>query len=662
METQLIYGVIQLTNKDYNPIYISNLNTIVENNTNKLIYKFPFAENKKFYHISLKFKKYLYKKIYQPLTKSFTKILCGKQYDIMLNINLRFLLSNNIHSKHALSNLFTYLYKIQLRNILQKKNYNYDHSNINYLIYSKEATKSYIIPWFYFSLGKDYFYNFKEKNICHTSTIKKINFKNSGGIIETNNIYNVVSVLKHNKKYSRKKTLIICPKKMINFWDNYDVIYYQDLGKIHVKGLKIKNYKRVILHECYVLNLPLIKKIIRSINVDCVWVINSLPINFYFDENKNSSVNNLFCYLNIWLNFNEITKDKYKIDSLKYIYTNFNDCYFIVKYPQKIHNYIMIKPSNIEQQIYNFYIKTYNNWIDNLTNDPNNIYSLCSKKRNKYVLSKIFTSIILLSTVILNKTSMDYYFHDKIEKILSACEVTKKQLDICYNKYKYADQITYIKLTQQDIIDVHEIIDDIKKKKINIDKIVSNYTRYNKNKYYEKSEETCPICYSEEEIIKTKLICGHDVCLECIMNILPNSKSCPICNEYINLKKMVIVSDDKESDLMNYLQNINSNTLILTNIPIDINPIFNKVNIINFTRKNVHKNLLKMKKIKQIIILTTPIKYMTNKDLLLLDKIIGYFLLFNNVSTTNITMQYKNLENFTEPKCDNSFDNCSIYY
>ncbi|AGF85214.1 hypothetical protein QJ854_gp568 [Moumouvirus goulette] len=121
METQLIYGVIQLSNKDYDPIYVINLNTIVEYNTNKLIYKFPFTENKKFFYISLKFKKYLYKKIYQPLTKTYIKILCGKQYDIILNLKISNLLLNNIYSKRARNKLFSCLYKIQLQNILQKK-------------------------------------------------------------------------------------------------------------------------------------------------------------------------------------------------------------------------------------------------------------------------------------------------------------------------------------------------------------------------------------------------------------------------------------------------------------------------------------------------------------------------------------------------------------
>ncbi|AGC02052.1 RING domain-containing protein [Acanthamoeba polyphaga moumouvirus] len=556
METQLIYGVIQLSNKNYNPIYIANLNAIIENNTNKLVYKFPFTENKKFYYISLKFKKYLYKKIYQPLTKTYSKILYGKQYDIILNLNLSHLLLNNIHSKRARSNLFIYLYKIQLRNILQKKTYYCDHKNIKTFIHSKELIKPYIIPWYYFTLGKNYYYNFRDKNIYHSSTIKKINFKNYGGIIETNNINSMVTILKNSKKYSRKETLIICPKNMLNIWTNYDIIYYQDLDTISIKNLKIKNYKRVILHECYVIDLPFVKKIIRNIKINCVWIINSLPINFYFNEMKNSSINNLFSYLNIWLNFNENIKNKYKIDSIKHIYTNFNDSYFIVKYPEKIHTSLIIKPSNIEQLIHDFYLKNYNNWIDNLTNNPNNIYSSCSKEKNKLIMSKIFNSIILLSTVVLNKDSINFYFHDKIKRILQACETTKNQLDICYNKYKYADQITYIKLTQQDIIDINEIMDDIKKKKKNIDKIISNYTRYSKNEHYEKFDEKCPICYGDEEIIKTKLICGHDVCLECIMNILPNSKYCPICNEFINLKKVAIISNNEESELMNLFKNI----------------------------------------------------------------------------------------------------------
>ncbi|AGF85215.1 hypothetical protein QJ854_gp567 [Moumouvirus goulette] len=441
----------------------------------------------------------------------------------------------------------------------------------------------------------------------------------------------------------------------------YDVVYYQDLESIRIKNLKIKNYERVILHECYVIDLPIIKKIIRSIKINCIWIINSLPIKFYFNEIKNSSINNLFSYLNIWLNFSETVKNKHKIDAVKHIYTNLNDSYFIMKYPEKIYTTLPIKPSNIEQLIHDFYIKIYNNWINNLTNNPNNIYSSCSKEKNKLIKTKIFNSIILLSTAVINKETINIFFHEKVKKILQACEKTKNQLENCYNKYKYADQITYIKLTQQDIININEIMDDIKKK-INVDKIISNYTRYNRNEHYKIFDEKCPICYGEEEIIKTKLICGHDVCLECIMNIIPNSKYCPICNEYINLNKIAIITNEKESDLIKLLNDTEKNTLILTNISINTNYLSNEINIINFTKNNTYTKILQINNIKNIIVLTTPKKYMSKKDIYLLDKIISHYEIFNKLDVKNIILQYENSEFYCELKNNSSTNNCSIYY
>ena len=68
------------------------------------------------------------------------------------------------------------------------------------------------------------------------------------------------------------------------------------------------------------------------------------------------------------------------------------------------------------------------------------------------------------------------------------------------------------------------------------------YERYLKNVTQNSFDDnSCPVCYIDDKFIKTKLICGHIVCLDCIMHTISHTKRCPICNELINIKKIAII-------------------------------------------------------------------------------------------------------------------------
>ncbi|AFX92671.1 putative ring finger protein [Megavirus courdo11] len=44
-------------------------------------------------------------------------------------------------------------------------------------------------------------------------------------------------------------------------------------------------------------------------NIECIWIVNTLPFKYYFNDNNISSINNIFSFLNIWLDLNTNKKN-----------------------------------------------------------------------------------------------------------------------------------------------------------------------------------------------------------------------------------------------------------------------------------------------------------------------------------------------------------------
>ncbi|AZL89264.1 ring finger protein,ANK-FNIP containing [Megavirus baoshan] len=669
MKSQLVYNVIHLQNKNIDPIYIPSLGIIVDNISGKLIHKLSINNKNKYYNIELIFCNYQYAKIYEPfndlLNKSYSKYIYSKKYNIVLNLNIKNLLGQSIQSKKARIKLCDHLYIIQLRNIIKNKNYEIKINKLNYYIKNHELICGYIIPWYYIDIGKEYYFNFKDKNIYHNKLIKKIKFKRKGGIIETNNAFDVISKIISNNEYEKNKTLIIMPNNMINTYNDIKIVYHENIIDLQNKSY---DYDRIIIHECNISFLMVIKKLLNNINIECVWIVNTLPFKYYFDDNNISSINNIFSFLNIWLDFNTNKKKLYKIDVIKYIFMEFNNKYAIINYNLDKIKYLTFNASKTEQYIHDEYMKHYNHWLLNLTNDPDNKYSFCNKKKNNIIKSKIYNSLIILSFSNIPKNQVNDFFEPKIITTINASNNAKHNIDLLINKYHSANRISFLKFGQYDIIDFQEIISNLNENKKKIETVLSNYNRYNKSKQYNEILIDCPICYGSENLIQTKLICGHTICLDCILNILPNSKKCPICNEHINIKKIAIIHSNINtiSSFYNHFTNLDKNSIILTNIMLGKKLPFCNAIILNITQNNFSSKLSlikSMKIISNIIIITTPNNITSKYDRIFLDKIICNIKLFHNqVNIYKIDLNFNNSCFGSSQKNNNQIQELSQIY
>ncbi|ANB50701.1 hypothetical protein [Powai lake megavirus] len=664
MKSQLVYNVLHLKNKNADPIYIPNLGIIVDNISGKLIHKLSINNMNQYYNIELQFCNYQYSKIYEPLNhifyKSYSKYVVGKKYNIVLNLNITNLIGQNIQSKKARVKLCDYLYIIQLRNIIKNKNYQIKPNKLDLFIKNHESSHDYMIPWHYIDIGKEYYFNFKNKNIYHNKSIKRIKFKRKGGIIETNNVSNVISKILSNDKYDKNKTLVIMPNNMINIYDDSTkTLHYEDIFNLQNESCK---YDRIILHECNITFLTSIKNLIKNMNIKCVWIVNTFSFKHYFGDNNISSINNIFSFLNLWLNLNINKKKFHKIDVIKYIFTEFNNKYAIINYNLNTIKYLTFNASKIEQHIHDEYMKHYDHWLLNLTNDPNNKYSYSSKKKNNVIKSKIYNSLIILSLSNISKNQIIDFFKPKIVTTINASNNAKHNIIKLINKYQSANQISFLRFGQYDIIDLQEIVSNLHENKKKIETVLSNYNRYNKFKQCNEILVDCPICYGSENLTQSKLICGHTICLDCILNILPNSKKCPICNEHINVKKIAIIHSDTNTDssFSNYFANLDKNSIILTNIMIGKKLPFCPAAILNICQNNFNSILVSIKSMKiinNIVILTTPDNITPKYDKIFIEKIICHIkLFFGQINVYKIQINF-NDSCFEEESQNNKYDN-----
>src|SRR5690606_9658656 len=107
----------------------------------------------------------------------------------------------------------------------------------------------------------------------------------------------------------KRRTLIILPTNMTKLWPKYHKITFDELlglKQSSIKNLKRKNFIRIIIHECHIQFLAAIKNLVDKICCNTVWIINSLPLRYYFSVDKTPeklNINDLATLTNLWLNF-----------------------------------------------------------------------------------------------------------------------------------------------------------------------------------------------------------------------------------------------------------------------------------------------------------------------------------------------------------------------
>jgi hypothetical protein len=637
MEVKLPYCTIILDNITIDPVYLPKTGSIIDRNTQKMISQFRILEITKYFRFGLEFDKYKYANYYNPKNNGYHKIVIGKFYEIYLYLNLSEVV-NCCNTKPKLYEKITYyLIVAQLKEIEERKKYSIDEKYIDHFIENRKANTMYLVPWYYFYLNDNYSFDLKKHKLVESKYVPKIDFERKGGIIETNDVSRLINDIMF-KKVNKSNTLIILPENMLNIWPReYQKMSYNNL--IHVCRKKSFEYfKRkpdtLVVHECHYRVLILVKKIADMMRCSYIWVINSLPLRYYFVDYgtssckhvpKNLGISDLSSLSNLWMNFSNSNKKIYKNEIIRLILTKLNQYYVILKYERKYQipkNILQMVP--FEHEVYNMIERHYNNWKNKLSNDHNNIFSFTTKEKNTIIESKIFNCSIQVATSVVRRDDIIHLFARKIKNYASKNTKLYSKIKELVCNYYYPCHSEY----------VDKKIEMICSKIKTANQRIRNYQSYiDKNVYVSLDDKNCPICYSHENLIMTKLICGHNVCLECIINSLAYSNRCPMCNEYVTLDKISVVLEtipNYSSNIIKYIKNISTPTVILTNMD-GLNNISSKVvKIINLMEPDVVTKILKYSNFRNVIIATTPKKTISKNIKNELEQIIGYFRLLDN--------------------------------
>ncbi|BCS83275.1 putative ring finger protein [Cotonvirus japonicus] len=613
------FRIIHVNKKNVNLYYDTTNGFIIDKINNKIIYKLKKRESSYYYYFKLEFDTFKYKTIYQPKTQTYKKIVCGSIYNFNIYLNLVNLIKNNI-DKCINQIISYYLTIIQIRQFKSNKKYLCD--NILLFLQSRIDKNIKLIPWNFFALTDRIAFDLKNKNFVDSKNSQNCVFKKRGCIIETNNIIKLINDIEN--KIPPEKTLIIIPTGMINYWSNNNVINFDKLlksAKNNFKNLELGDITSIIIHECYIQYIPLIKNVMNNTPLcEYIWMVNTLPLKYYISSKDNIhgkfNVNNLSKLTNIWANFTTDNKKSSKTELIKFLTCSFNEIYIKYNYALRTYNIKSINLTNFESSIYQTFNKFYFDWKSKLSNDKNNIYSFSTKQKNYDIESRIYDSVLTLCMSVIPDIEVQNFFSKYINKILSANRICIEKINELQQNYKTLRKTSYQKFNDKSIIDFKYIIKDLSDNKNKILTSIKNREKYLTKGFYDAyTEEKCPVCYSDD-MINTKLICGHNVCLECTLNILPNTKSCPLCAESININKMVIIRDsipEYTSNIVKFFDKIHNNNTIIVSDLFELSNLLQKnLNILNINDFYIVEKIFSYHDIEKIIIVTLPKHLMRN--------------------------------------------------
>ena len=639
METRLLFDTIKINDNYIDPIYIPQTGKIIDRNTGIILYNFIALEVSDFFSFEIVFDAYKYNNYYQPKTDGYKNKMSTRIYNLFLYLNIKSISNATENINGICQKLTYYLTILQIKKLQKKKSYYINDEQIYHFIYHRESNYMYLVSWYHFKINDNFIFDLKKNKITSYDSVHKIIFSRRGGIIETNNVRKLINDNFKIIKKSGAKTLIILPNNMSNLWpDNLKLTYDEllCLTKTDINSLKQKKIKRLIIHECHIQFMTGIKTLIDILQCKLIWIINSLPLRYYFSIEKTPKklkINDLATITNLWLNFSVHSKKKYKTEIIKILLTEFNKYYTIVNYQTPHFSFSTIKlfMNPFEQHIHNEFHKYYTNWKNKLTDDPNNKYSISTIKKNNMIEIRIFNAIVALSMSVTDSQYTYRFFESVIKNILSKILNDDNKIKCLINFYQQINKNNPIEIAglTQILLD----LDD--KTKQNNQKII-NYNRYLKgNVYRSPNNNNCLICYSSDDLIKTILICGHVICLECMFNTLSKSNKCPTCNEFITIQKITVVKDSIQqysSSIVNYFKNLRKSTIILTDLGDLYNILTNseyKINVIDVTKSNVSNKLKKIQKLDNVIIFSAPDDIKNQHACDELSKLINFFQLFN---------------------------------
>uniref|UniRef100_A0A6C0LRP2 RING-type domain-containing protein n=1 Tax=viral metagenome TaxID=1070528 RepID=A0A6C0LRP2_9ZZZZ len=551
-----------------------------------------FNSKKPFFYFTYQFDEYIYENFYYPEMKSFQKKVYKKIYSIMLNIDIEELM--NLDKKIATENIIDvfrslshYLSTINLGKFNKQLKYIIDdEEQLNKFIKNREKKLLYIIrSWKIFPIYNNEYYitldYHANRKVGRIMDGHKLLFKRKGGIIETNDLKQVI-VDNFNHGYN----LVIIPDNFSTIWNckpNSTIITHSDFINMKKNKINIHNkqkWTRIVIHECWIHLLHDLKNLCDIVtNIHSVWIINTLPLIAYFENGKKQvKYADISSVINLWMCLSDTDKKMYTKEIIYSLRIEFPEYYAKIVHDIYFDDSKTIFLNSLEKKIADLFMKFFNSWKNNLINDFTNEYSFAEKKKYDELLINITNSIFTIIFSIEDVEKANKLLGTKIQESIKTLNKIKQQLfylqsDRSFNKFNQLNNVITLN-----------------------DKRIENYNRYEKNLLMEiEDDEVCPICCESGDIIFTKLICGHQICIECIINSLARENECPFCREYINVNNIIVKNNCiMESELKIYLKSLQNDTIILTNLTfftseLSLNPEYSNINFLSGKKKDIEK-------------------------------------------------------------------------
>jgi hypothetical protein len=451
------------------------------------------------------------------------------------------------------------------------------------------------VPLFTTDMKKIY-YDLTTDKIFDTSCSSKkcISFARSGGLIETPDVKQLVDKIQgdEGQKIIPEGILVVVPENLKWLWDDrlidrICVLTQEEI--LEKKKITVSMYEgyTMIIHELYGKLLPTIKRLATAINTTRILVINYLSLDVYFSEPGSLSFENACRLVNLWANWSVPEKEKYCKELKLFIGNQLGNIILTAEMRSKIDSLPLYpyEPSLTEQTITNYCKSVRDTWLEYL--DSKGVSAKKLKSINRNLAAKILSSYHnLLTPEMLNSR-----FTEMHQSSMNILEKLNEKLGIMEKKYRLV-HLTQDEMVRNTVVNLGLFLKTLAKQRQEIKKSLINHQRHLDN-LPGNSLDMCNICYETDNLCLT--VCNHTLCLECGLQTISHTRTCPICREELTLDRFMIIAP-----LTGLFHQIPSDTLIVTDLKINHN-LGRKI----ITVHSISANYQKISKSSSVVFLTS---------------------------------------------------------
>lgn len=512
-----------------NPIYIQTDGMVLDEVTKEIyLTDIAYVPWEPYYSLQLEFDSYVYQETYNLTVDSLQREIREKIYILKIIINLQAISKVTKIIRTVIVQKLSKIIKLVVSNSIRmnRKLASYCVNDIKSHIKAVEENFVQIFPHAFYRLTDKLYLDYIRGTIITNPTIHSKTFNRRGGIIETNNVSNLVSNL------IVKNTLIIGPKWITTccLYKGFNILTYEELSKIPPSYTQT-TWSKILIHELHPNHLIALLRALPDLKSDIIWVVNNFPLRHYFHT---LTIHNFYIMLHIWLL--KRTKDvELKRNLMNHIMTHFSAHYAITEYPPIDFPTQTLQLNSTEQEIYHMIDHYYHLW-------RTNSHQSCDPSQITSIKRQMINTLLVYISNIAYPQNLSKTIKSKISSLLNQLYTRINQPVIDFFNHKTHD------------ISCNDLV-----------KLYKKYHYFSSEIDHHMNSSECPICYDNMTVrLWTHLVCGHNMCLECLICSLAKRLECPMCRNQMTCEMAVIVKDKFKSDLNEFIEKLSERTIILT--------------------------------------------------------------------------------------------------